>query len=114
MCSRPLCAAFDNIYEAQEVNFMMLFCETVSSWHDATPAPPPLNLLCLLTRLLSCIERLLLRCSKCRTSRWFARVVPSKLQPWCPRVGWASVPPSSIAAFIQMHENDKLQEQGYR
>ena len=38
---------FDNIYEAQEFNFLFLFCQTVTTWRDASPAPPPLNLLAL-------------------------------------------------------------------
>ena len=36
---------FDNVYEAQQLNFMFLRAQTIFTWIDAPPAPPPFNLL---------------------------------------------------------------------
>ena len=38
---------FDNVYEAQQINFMYLRAQTIFTWIDMPPAPPPFNLLSL-------------------------------------------------------------------
>jgi len=44
---------FDNVAEAQEVNFMFLFAQTAAEWRKQSRAPPTLNLLSLPWRALS-------------------------------------------------------------
>jgi hypothetical protein len=40
---------FDDVYEASGLNSLFLFSQTVSTWNDAPPFPPPFNL-CWLCR----------------------------------------------------------------
>ena len=38
---------FDNVWEAQETNYIYLFAQTVAEWQAQPLVPPPINLLSL-------------------------------------------------------------------
>ena len=48
---------FDNVWEAQETNYIYLFAQTVAEWQAQPLVPPPINLLSLPYEIVAACHR---------------------------------------------------------
>lgn len=111
--------SFDIIYEAQSVNSLYLFSQTVAKWREKSIAPPPLNLL----SLPYVLGRGLLWCCahwRADTTRKLTVAEKSGGSPCATiwkRYKSLNDPEAvgrNIASFISLHENDVALEELWR
>lgn len=103
---------FDNVAEAQEVNFMFLFAQTVAEWRKQSRSPPTVILLSLPWRALYALL--------CRLCRLHERVaIDDTDETYVLGGGWEEAHPKdelgeTVAEYISGHADDVPAEDRWR